>query len=137
MDQLSFCTPDYSTLHSKSVPLVGGVPNSYVSVGTGIIKASSLMGSFPVPPPEAPHMISMISTISDGSIDLWILPKPSEIDSYGDQMPLSLADLAYKSIQSAFEPSISLVLTNGTTLSPTTVPSKDLLHEVLPTNEAI
>ena len=51
VDQLSFCTPDYSPLPSGSVPLVGGGTDSYVSIGTGLLKASSRMGCFPLQPP--------------------------------------------------------------------------------------
>ena len=79
----------------------------------------------------------MISTSSDGSIDPWIIPTPSDIDSYGDQMPLSPVELAYQAIQTASEPSTDMVSTTGTTLSPITVLSKDLLNEVWPTDEAI
>ena len=78
VDQLSFCTPDYTTLPSSSVLLIGGFPDSYVSVGTSLLKASSLMGCFPLPPLEVPHMVAMISTTLDGSIDPWILPAPSD-----------------------------------------------------------
>ena len=44
--QLSFYTPDYATLPSSTVPLIGGFPDSYVSIGTGLLKASSLLGCF-------------------------------------------------------------------------------------------
>lgn len=79
----------------------------------------------------------MISTTLDGSIDPLIIPTPSDIDSYGDQIPLSPAELAYQAIQIASEPSTAMVSTKGTNLSPITVLSKDLLNEVLPTDEAI
>ena len=52
-------------------------------------------------------------------------------------MPLSPAKLAYQAIQTASEPSIDMVSTTGTTLSPITVLSKDLLNEFWPTDEAI
>ena len=48
VDQLSFCTPDYSPLPSRFVPLVGGGTDSYASLGIGLLKASSLMGCFPL-----------------------------------------------------------------------------------------
>lgn len=54
VDQLSFCTHDYSPLVSGSIPLVGGVPDSYVSIGTSLLKGFSLMGSFPLLPPIVP-----------------------------------------------------------------------------------
>ena len=49
VDQISFCTPDYAMLPSRTVPLIGGFLDSYVSIGTGLLKASSLMGWFPLP----------------------------------------------------------------------------------------
>ena len=52
-------------------------------------------------------------------------------------MPLSPVELAYQAIQTASEPSTNMVSTTGTTLSPITVLSKDLLNEVWPTDEAI
>ena len=79
----------------------------------------------------------MISTTLDGSIDPWILPIPLDIDSYGDQMPLSPAKLAYQAIQITSEPSTTMVSTKGTKLPPITIISKDLLNEVLPTDKAI
>jgi len=54
MDQLSFCTLDYSPLRNGSICLVGGVPNSYISIGTSLLKGSSLMGCFPLLPPIVP-----------------------------------------------------------------------------------
>ena len=137
VDQLSFYTPDYTTLPSITVPLIGGFPDSYVNIGTGLLKASSLMGFFPLPSPEVPNIVAMISTTLDGSIDPWILPAPSDIDSYGDQMPLSPADLAYQAIQITFEPSAVMVSTNGTNLLPIMVLSKDLLDEVIPMEKFI
>ena len=82
-------------------------------------------------------MVVMISITFDGSIDPWILLAPSDIDSYRDQMPLSPTELAYQAIQITSEPSTALVSTNGTNLPPITFISKDLLDEVLPTDEAI
>jgi len=60
VDQLSFCTPDYSPLPSGYVPLVGGVPNSYINISTGLLKASSLMGCFPLQSPKVSQMITML-----------------------------------------------------------------------------
>ena len=74
VDHLSFCTPDYATLPSSIVPLIGGFPDSYVSIGTSLLKASSLLGFFPLPPPQILNMVAMISTTLDGSIDPWIIP---------------------------------------------------------------
>ena len=137
VDQLSYCTPDYSTLPSSSVPLIGGVTDSYVSISTGLLKAYSLLGCFPLPPPQIPNMVAMISTMLGGSIDPWIILAPSDIDSYGDQMTLSPAELAYQAIQTTSEPSTAMVSTEGTNLPPITVLSKDILNKVLPIDEAI
>ena len=52
-------------------------------------------------------------------------------------MLLSLAELAYQAIQITSEPSTAMVLTKGTNLLPIKVLSKDLLNEVLPTDETI
>ena len=52
-------------------------------------------------------------------------------------MSLSSVELAYQAIQTTFEPSTDMVSTTGTTVSPITVLSKDLLNEVWPTDEAI
>ena len=79
----------------------------------------------------------MISSTLDGSIDPWIIPAPSDIDSYRDQMPLSPVELAYQAMQTSYELSTAMVLTNSTNLTPITVLSKDLLNEVLPTDENI
>jgi len=79
----------------------------------------------------------MISSIPHEPTNPWSLPAHSDIDSYGEQMPLSLAKLAYQSIQSASESLVTLVMTNGTTSSPITSPSNDLLNQVLPSNEII
>jgi len=52
-------------------------------------------------------------------------------------MLLSPAESAYQAIQITSEPSTAMVSTEGTNLPPITVLSKDLLNEVLPTDEAI
>jgi hypothetical protein len=116
---------------------VGGVPDSYVSIGTGLLKASSLMGCFPLQPPKVPQMVNMLSSIPHEQTDPWILPAPSDIDTYGEQMPLSPAELAYQAIQSASESPVTLVTANGTTAPPITAPSFDPLNQVLPMDEAI
>lgn len=69
VDPLPFCTRDYSPLPSGTIPLVGGMPNSYVSIGTVILKGSSLMGLFPLPPPKVPQIVSMVSTLPHDPID--------------------------------------------------------------------
>lgn len=137
VDQLSFCTPDYSLLPSGFVPLVGGVPDSYVSIGTSLLMASSLMGCFPLLPLAVPQMVNMVSSIPHGLTDPWILHAPSDIDIYGEQMPLSPVELAYQAIQFASESPVTLVTANGTTTPSITAPSFNPLNQVLPMDEAI
>jgi hypothetical protein len=47
------------------------------------------MGNFPLPPPD----------ISLESYDPWVVPSPTQYEKYGDQIPLSLIELAYQAIQ--------------------------------------
>jgi len=88
VDQLSFCTPDYSSFPSSFVPLIGGVSDSYVNIGTGLVKASLLMGCFPLQPPQVSQMVNMISSIPHEQTDPWILPAPSDLDTFKEQIPL-------------------------------------------------
>lgn len=135
--QLSFFTPDYSPLPSGSVPLVGGGIDSYVSLGTGLLKASSLMGCFLLQPQKVSQSVNMISPFPHEQTDSWILSTPSDIDTHGEQMSLSPAELAYKAFQIASESLVTLVSANGTTAPPITAPSFDPLNQVLSVDEAI
>jgi len=137
VDQLSFCTPDYSLLLSGFVPLVGGVLDSYISINTGLLKGSSLMGCFPTFSPAVPRTVSIVSSIPHEPNIPCILSAPSDIDPYGEQMSLSPAELAHQAIQSASESLITLVMASSTTSPPITTTSFDLLNQVLPSNEAI
>jgi len=99
----------------------------------GLIKDSSLMGTFPIPPPNVPHpffaSINMISTSVHGtpaSHDPWMVPNPDEHLCYGDKMPLSLVKFTYHFIQSATPSTPSLG-----DLSP------DPFCVIFPTNEII
>jgi hypothetical protein len=73
----------------------------------GLLKYSSLIGTFPVPPPDVPHpfitLINMISTSIHGtpaSYDPWMVPNPDDHLHYGDKMPMSSVEYAYQAIQS-------------------------------------
>jgi hypothetical protein len=81
-------------------------PPGYKNVGVGLLKDSSLMGTFPIPPPDVPHSsvasINMISTSIHGtpaSHDPWMVPNPGDHIRYGDTMPLSPVESAYQAIQ--------------------------------------
>jgi hypothetical protein len=73
----------------------------------GLLKDSSLIGTFPIPPPDVPHLsvtsINMISTSIHGiprSHNPWMVPNPDDHLCYGDKMPLSPLESAYQAIQS-------------------------------------
>jgi hypothetical protein len=83
-------------------------PPGYENVGVGLLKDSSLMGTFPIPPPNVPHpfvaSINMISTSVHGtpaSYDPWMVPNPDDHLHYGDKLPLSPVESTYQAIQSA------------------------------------
>jgi hypothetical protein len=72
-----------------------------------LLKDSTLMGTFSIPPLDVPPplvaSINMISTFvleTPTSSDPWIVGEPDDYLCYGDQMPLSLVESAYKTIQS-------------------------------------
>jgi len=96
--QLAFLSSDSRT---SNVPFIAKTPPGYENVGVGILKYSSLVGTFPIPPPNVPPSlvtsINMIST-SVGEIpesyDPWIIPILEESLCYGDQIQLSLVELA-------------------------------------------
>jgi hypothetical protein len=72
----------------------------------GLLKDSTLLGTFPLPPPNISPSIAQINMISIdigkslGSYDPWVIPTPNKYDNYNDRMPLSPVELAYEVIQS-------------------------------------
>ena len=98
VDQFSFYTPDYSPLPSGSVPLVRGGTDSYVSLGTNLLKASYLMGYFPLQPLKVSESFNMLSSFPHEQTNPWILSAPSNIDTYGEQILLSPAELVCEAI---------------------------------------
>jgi hypothetical protein len=105
IDQLDFCTLDARA--TNNIPFLGDHPVTYESIGVGLLKDSSLMGTFPTPlPPTTHHIatINMISTTAYQSLESsnpWIVPSPLEFNVHGDTMPLSPAKATYVAIQSA------------------------------------
>jgi hypothetical protein len=108
-------------------------PSGYENVGVGLLKDLTLMGMFPIPPPDAPPpcvvSINMISTSvrqTHLSSDPWIIPEPADYLQYDNQMPLSLVESTYQAIQSTtpFPPSLS-------------DSSPNPFHVVFPTDEII
>jgi hypothetical protein len=106
IDQLDYCTPDAHTPSTNNIPFLGDSNITYESVGVGLLKYSSLMGTFPAPlPPTTQHIatINMISTMAYQyfeSSDPWVVPSPLQFNALGDTMPLSIDKASYNAIQS-------------------------------------
>jgi hypothetical protein len=106
VDQISFFNAD---THVGNVPFIAKTPPGYENVGVGLLKDSSLMGTFPIPPPpDLPHpfiaSINMISTIPHElpvSADPWVVPDPGDHVRFDNIMSLSLVESTYQAIQSA------------------------------------
>jgi hypothetical protein len=107
VDQLDFCMTDARAPSTNNIPFLGDHKSTYESIGVGLLKDSSLIGTFPTPLPPTTHHIAtvdMISTAAYQSLESsnpWIVPNPLEFDALGDTVPLSPAETSYISIQSA------------------------------------
>jgi hypothetical protein len=108
-------------------------PPGYENIGVGLLKYSSLMGTFPIPPPGIPHLfvtsINMISTSvlkNTASYDPWMVPNLNDHIRYGNEMPLSPVESAYQAIKSATPSTPSLGAL-----------SLDPFHVIFPTDEMI
>jgi hypothetical protein len=104
VDQLSFFN---SNSRTRNVPFISKTPHGYENIDMGLLKDSTLMGTFPIPPPNIPPpffaSINMISTSfheTPVSHDPWIAPNPGDYLRYGKHMPLSPVESAYHAIQS-------------------------------------
>jgi hypothetical protein len=103
VDQLDFCTTDAHVPSTNNIPFLGDHKITYERIGVGLLKYSSLMGTFPTPLPPTTHNISTVDMISIAayrsleSSDPWIVPRPLEFDALSDTMPLSLAEMSYVS----------------------------------------
>jgi hypothetical protein len=107
IDLLDFFMTDAFTLATNNIPFLGDHKIMYESIGVGLLKNSSPMGTFPTPLPPTTHHIStvdMISTVAYQyleSSEPWIIPSPLEFNALGDTMPLSPAKTSHFSIQFA------------------------------------
>jgi hypothetical protein len=107
VDQLDLCTTDAHTPSTNNIPFLGDHKIMYESVGVGLLKYSSLMGTFPTPLPPTTHHIATVNMISTmayqvlESLDPWIVPCLLEFDALSDTVPLSPAEMSYISISSA------------------------------------
>jgi len=92
IDQLSFFA---SSLLDGNVLYVKHSGAPFESVGAGLFKDSAFMGIFPLPPPHVAS-INMISVKSDS----WVIPAPDIVDTCGEVMSLSPAEVNYMEIVS-------------------------------------
>jgi hypothetical protein len=113
VDQLAFFNSDS---HTSNVPFISKTPPGYENVGVGLLKDSTLMGTFPIPPPDIPPpfvaSINMISTIvreTPESYDPWVVPSSGDYLLYNDKIPLSPVESAYQAIQSTTPSPPSLI----------------------------
>jgi hypothetical protein len=130
IDQLAFFNSDF---HTNNVPFITKTPPGYENVGVGLLKDSTLMDTFRIPPPNIPPpfvtSINMIYTFfreTPASHDLWIVPNPIDYLCYGKQIPLSLVESTYEAIQLATPSTPSLCDS-----------SPDLFHVIFPIDEMI
>ena len=76
-------------------------------VMAGLLKYPCLMGVFPpLVPDTIVTLINMIFFVSTHLGDPWVILNPSEVDSYGDTMPLSLTELSCLAIQCETESTV-------------------------------
>jgi hypothetical protein len=99
IDQLVFF---HSDMRTGDIPFIAKTPPGYENVDVGLLKDYSLMGTFPIPPPDVPHSsvtsINMISTLiheTPASHDPWMVPDPNDHLRYDNEMPLSPIESAY------------------------------------------
>ena len=75
----------------------------YEDVGVGLLKDSTLMETFAIPPPNMPRTIANINMITSSTMpfdDPSIVPSESKLDYYGNEMPLIPYELAYVAMKS-------------------------------------
>lgn len=100
IDQLDYYSPNVQFDAIANVPLV----NSHAVIeliGARHFKDPCLMGVFPPPVPDAfVARINMISSVGTFVGDPWILPSPTEVEQYGNAMPLSPDEETYSAIHS-------------------------------------
>jgi hypothetical protein len=134
VDQLSF----FASSSEGNVPFVEHTSSSLVSVGAGLFKDPSLMGVFPLPPPNLAS-VNMITAHTDP----WVLPPVHHEDSWGEMMPLSPAELNYIEIVAASASTSEPAIPGSVPDSPETFPwlgekaTSDPLKESFPSDEAI
>ena len=66
INQLAFFATNFQV--TGSIPLVIKSLQPYQYVGIGLLKDSSLMGTFTLPPPDIPNLVTSINMISSSII---------------------------------------------------------------------
>ena len=102
IDQLDYFTSDLHSPPTSNIPLVGN--STYVEVGAGLFKDSSLMGTFtflPLPTTSSTTSIYMISIVHlDDSPDSLSLHGAGEPHPMKESMPLMEIELFYNVVHS-------------------------------------
>ena len=107
IDQLDYCTPNVRFDTMANVPLVSNSHQVPELIGARLFKDPCLMGVFPPPVPDTfVTSINMISSVGAHMGDPWVLPNPTKVETFGDTMSLSPAELSYSTIQSKSESTI-------------------------------
>jgi hypothetical protein len=88
VDQLAYFTSDSRI---DSVPFIEKTPSSYENVGVGILKDSSLMGTFPLPPPDISPFVTKIDIILTHVKQSLESLDPLEIPGLNEHSSLSLS----------------------------------------------
>jgi hypothetical protein len=64
VDQLDFYMTNARAPSTNNIPFLGDHKITYESIGVGLLKYSSLMGTFPTPLPPTTHHITTVDMIS-------------------------------------------------------------------------
>ena len=89
---------------AANIPLASNSYPVLELVKASLFKDPYLMGIFPPPLPNTiVTPINMISSVGTHLGDPWVILNLSEVESYGDTMPLSSVELSYSTIQSKTE----------------------------------
>jgi len=90
VDQLSYYTSYPNS--TGNIPFVRKTNTLYEDTSVGLLKDSSLMGTFALPPLNFPSNLAEVNMITSSTMeyyDPWIMPLEAELVSYGNDMPLS------------------------------------------------
>ena len=145
IDQLPYYSSEPAS--TNSIQHVGKSTIPYEDVGVGLVKNSTLMGTFSMPPPNVPRTISNINMISSSTIpfdDTWVVPSESKMDSFNGEMSLSPFEMAYVEVQSFYDTlstnpdQMNLITEEYSSLSSSALTSiSDPFQQVFHTDESI